>query len=158
MVNMNFTKTIAFFIALIALFSLCYAYDDDKGAIFCKRVKSCEKSEYTDRYTKNCKEFEDILLRWKLANNKYGDLLFCYGYSREKEPDNCSVVDRTDTDENDEGEEITIVKGPRRDVVLGAEYLNIVTHNEYIIRHSGCTYLENDVSNKGKNKEKGRGL
>lgn len=141
---------------LFTIFSLCYAVDDDdRGAIFCKIVKTCEKSEYSDRYTQNCKSFEDILLRWKYANNKYGDLLFCYGYSKEEEPSTCSVVDKADTDENEDGEEIMIIKGSKRDIILGLEYLNIVTHGEYIIYHSGCTHLEKDVSNKGKPKGKG---
>lgn len=147
-----------FFIALIILSHLCYASDDERGYIFYKTAKYCEKSEYYDRYTKNCKDFEDVWVRYKYAKNKYSELLFCYGYSKEKEPDDCFVVDSHDTDENDEGEELTIIKGSKRDVILGPGYMNIVVYNDYIIRHSDCVLYIDKENDKGKNKGKGKGL
>jgi hypothetical protein len=142
---------------VILLFSVStFAGDYTKDIWFCEIAEYCELSDYTGKYTKNCENFDSVSVYWEYAHDKYKNSLFCHNYyNKEKQ---CTKIVSNDTDKNNDGENVLIIKGETMDYIFGDGYLNIIYHTKRSnakVSHTLCQPLLLDFDSKKSPKNRG---
>ena len=139
-------------IFVVLSFVSVFAEDYTKDTWYCKVAKSCELSDYTGKYTKNCEDYSNVLVYWEYSSDKYENSLFCHKYGKKEKQ--CTKIISSDTDENNDGEKILIISGETIDYIFGESYddkytyLNIIYHTKNfraMISHSLCVPLSSDL-------------
>jgi len=151
-------KLIIFIVLLLYVFIFAEKYTKDIW--YCEVAEFCELSDYTGNYTKNCENFDSILVYWEYAYDKYKNPLFCHNYyNKEKQ---CTKIISNDTDKNSDGEDVLIIKGETMDYIFGDAqdyaYLNIIHHAKRLnakMSHTLCQPLHLDFDSQKSSKNRG---
>jgi hypothetical protein len=132
-------KNLIIFIILLSSVFTFAEEDYTKDIWHCKVSESCELSDYTGDYTKNCKKYNDnrgFPIYWEYAYDKYGNSLFCdkpaFSASAKKI---CTKIINSYTDKNSYGKDILLIMGEQADYIFGVidqsyRYLNIIYHTK----------------------------
>ena len=143
-----------FIIFIILLLSVFVFAKGQRGIYNCKVSRSCELSDYTGDYTKNCQNYNDyrgFQIYWEYAYDEYGNSLFCdkpaWVGGGEKI---CTKIISQNMAKNNYGIDVLIIKGEQVDYIFGVDnqsynYLNIIYHpktlNAKKFSHTLCQNL-----------------
>jgi len=130
--------------------ALTFAENYSKDTWVCEKAEACEYSDYTGKFTKNCKKYNNVSVYWEYAYDRYNNSLFCHHYGSKKKQ--CTKIISNDTDKNSNGEDILIIIGETENYIFGNSYLNIIYHTkgewDGKISYSLCQPLNNSTKNK----------